>query len=174
MLFSIYSQTGNVQDQRGSLHLACSVLCVVRRVCWCVLVLVLVCHADPSHPSPRVYVRNAPRSKRPREYRHHARKCYPTRGRTHRFFFSVPQRHTHKTQQQPPPQQHTETGTDRDRERDRERKTEKERQRKRDREREKKRKREKEKERKREREKERREKRISRQEKRREKSEETR
>ena len=112
------------------------------RVCWCVLVLVLVlvCHADlhfhPLHSTPltmctsRVYIRNVSRV-----YGHHARKCYHlrascrcTRGRIetrgfsachttpHRTHTPRPQKHTHKRQQQPP--QHTETGTERETEKE--------------------------------------------------------
>ena len=69
--------------------------------CWCVT---LISTSTLSKPllSPCV------RAKRPRVYRHHARKT------PHRTHTPRPQKHTHKRQQPP---QHTETGTERDRER---------------------------------------------------------
>ena len=118
MLFSTCSQTENVYDPRVSLvnlwgqvigprgqilvsrtddatlrvvrcaFVRCALL--VCNVFVLVLVLVLVCHADPlllpllsphTDPSPCVRSKRHPcaHSKRPRENRHHARKCYHMR-----------------------------------------------------------------------------------------------
>ena len=83
------------------------VQCVGVGVCWCwcwCWCVTLISTSTLSTPllSPCV------RAKRPRVYRHHARKT------PHRTHTPRPQKHTHKRQQPP---QHTETGTERDRER---------------------------------------------------------
>ena len=135
----------------NTLRVLCCALCVVCAVgvqcvgvgvcvwccCWCVT---LISTSTLSAPllSPCVRSKRLPcvHSKRPRVYRHHARKCYHlrascryTRGRIetrgfsachttpHRTHTPRPQKHTHKRQQQPP--QHTETGTERERDRER-------------------------------------------------------
>ena len=149
---SLVSRTGD-----DPLHVVCCafVHCALRVLLVCnVLVLVLVCHAEPPSPPPPTHTPLSPcvrskrspcaHSKRPRVYQHHARKgyhmrawCRYTRGRcefSHAGFQRAtpqhahtprPQRHTKTTQQQPHNTRRLrQRETERDRERQRE--TEKE------------------------------------------------